>query len=72
MSLPLTANNLLPLVARLDPQERKRLARLIGATAEQDAAVYSSSPIRKDEFSGDEDSLAWDAEGWGEQKSSGR
>ncbi|MGC4064924.1 MAG: hypothetical protein QM784_09835 [Polyangiaceae bacterium] len=64
MSQPLTANDLLPLVARLDPRERERFAQLIGATAERDAAVYAANPIRRDEFFSDEDSLGWDADGW--------
>jgi hypothetical protein len=64
MSQPLTANDLLPLVARLDARERERLAQLIGATSERDAAVYASTPVKRDEFSSDEESLGWDADGW--------
>jgi hypothetical protein len=29
-----------------------------------DEDVYRSSPPRPDEFSGDEEPLAWEAEGW--------
>jgi hypothetical protein len=68
MSQPLTANDLLPLVARLDARERERLAQLIGATAARDAAVYASTPIKRDEFSSDEESLGWDADGWEDVK----
>lgn len=68
MSQPLTANDLLPLVARLDARERERLAQLIGATSERDAAVYASTPVKRDEFSGDEESLGWDADGWEDVK----
>jgi hypothetical protein len=64
MSQPLTANDLLPLVARLAPLERLRLARLIEATAERDAAVYLASPPGQDEFSNGDEPLAWDSEGW--------
>ncbi len=64
MSQPLTANDLLPLVARLAPRERERLMRLIAATAERDASLYATAPPRQDEFTSDEESLAWDAEGW--------
>lgn len=68
MSQPLTANDLLPLVARLDARERERLAQLIGATSERDAAVYASTPIKRDEFTSDEESLGWDADGWEDVK----
>jgi hypothetical protein len=64
MSQPLTANDLLPLVARLAPQERQRLVHLIAATAERDAALYLATPPGKDEFASDEEHLAWDADGW--------
>lgn len=64
MPQPLTADDLLPLVARLDPQERLRLVHLIEAASERDAAAYAKTPPRPDEFSADEDPLAWDAEGW--------
>lgn len=39
----------------------KALARLIAAT---DAGAYKSHPATPAEFSSDEDSLAWDADGW--------
>jgi hypothetical protein len=64
MAQPLTANDLLPLVARLAPGERSRLAHLIEATSERDASVYGTTPPGREEFSNDEDPLAWDAEGW--------
>ena len=61
---PLTANDLLPLVARLAPGERDRLVHLIEATSERDASVYGMTPPGRDEFSSDEEPLAWDSEGW--------
>jgi hypothetical protein len=64
MSQPLTANDLLPLVARLAPEERLRLVHLIEAASERDAAAYAKTPPPPDEFSADDDALAWDAEGW--------
>jgi hypothetical protein len=64
MSQPLTATDLLPLVARLAPQERKRLVRLIEDAGERDAALYLASPVKPGEFASDEDPLAWDADGW--------
>ena len=44
-------------------QDGKPLARLIGAT---DPAIYKSLNPTHAEFSSDEESLAWDAEGWEE------
>jgi prevent-host-death family protein len=44
-------------------QDGKPLARLVGAT---DPAVYKSLPPSQAEFSSDEESLAWDADGWEE------
>gem|GEM_PF-1010495 len=64
MSQPLTANDLLPLVARLAPQERERLVRLMAVAAERDAAVYRDAPPHQGEFSSDDDALGWDADGW--------
>ncbi len=42
-------------------QDGKPLARLVPAA---DAAVYQSLPPARDEFSSDEEPLAWDADGW--------
>jgi prevent-host-death family protein len=42
-------------------QNGKPVARLVPAT---DAPVYRSYPPAGSEFSSDEDSLAWDANGW--------
>ncbi len=44
-------------------QDGKPLARLIGAT---DPAAYKSLPPSNAEFLSDEESLAWDADGWEE------
>lgn len=60
----LTADDILPLVASLTPQERVRLLRLIALPRGADAPVYRSVPPSLDEFSADEEPLAWDAEGW--------
>lgn len=65
MAKPMTADDILPLVAELTPQERARLLRLITAHPGADAAaVYGVVPPRRDEFSADEEPLGWDAEGW--------
>jgi len=64
MARTLTADDLLPLVASLTPRERVRLLRLIALPQGADAQVYRSVPPSRDEFSTDEEPLAWDAEGW--------
>src|SRR6266852_5399864 len=43
-------------------QERVRLLRLIASPQGADAPVYRSVPPSRDEFSADEEPLAWDAE----------
>ena len=64
MPKPLTADDITPLVASLTPQERVRLLRLIGLPQGLDAPAYRSVPPSRDEFSADDEPLAWDAEGW--------
>jgi hypothetical protein len=64
MAKALTADDILPLVASLTPRERVRLLRLIALPQGADAAVYQSVPPSRDEFSADEEPLAWDGEGW--------
>ena len=63
MGDPMTAEELLPLVARLSPQERARFLRLVTASS-NDPQAYQVSPPKPDEFTTDEDPLAWDADGW--------
>jgi hypothetical protein len=60
----LKADDILPLVAALAPEERVRLLRLIASPDAGDDSVYASVPPRRDEFSADDDSLAWEADGW--------
>jgi len=64
MAKTLTADDILPLVASLTPQERVRLLRLIALPQGADAPVYRSVPPSRDEFSSDEEPLGWDADGW--------
>ena len=64
MAKTLTADDILPLVASLTPQERARLLRLMALPQGPDAPVYRSVPPSRDEFSADEEPLAWDADGW--------
>jgi hypothetical protein len=67
MDRPVTSDELLALVAALSPRERARLIRLIAEQAGvEEATVYRTAPPRPDEFSNDEDPLAWEAEGWEE------
>ncbi len=61
----MTADDILPLIAGLTPQERLRLIRLLTEQPSADeATIYRIIPPRPDEFAGDEETLAWDAEGW--------
>ena len=64
MAKSLSADDILPLVASLTPQERESLLRLIALPQGGDAPGYRSVPPLRDEFSADEEPLAWDAEGW--------
>ena len=63
MSQPLTADDILPLVAQLSPAERVRFFRLVRSVG-NDAEAYRAVPPAPNEFSGDEDALGWDADGW--------
>ncbi len=64
----LTADDLWPLVQKLPHDEQVRLAKLALRAAatgpETDAEAYQAAPPAPDEFSSDDDSLAWEAEGW--------
>jgi hypothetical protein len=67
MAEPMTADDILPLVAGLTPKERVRLMRLITEQPDaDDAAVYAAVPPKRDEFSNSEEALAWEADGWEE------
>ena len=68
MSSALTADDLWPLVLKLPHEEQVRLAKLAlrAAAGGVDAESYAASPPGADEFSSDEDALAWDADGWDE------
>jgi hypothetical protein len=64
MAAPLTAEDILPLVERLTPQERVRLLRLLSVQRRADGAAYRAAPPEPNEFGADDEALAWDAEGW--------
>lgn len=63
MGDPITAEDVLPLIAKLSPEERVRLFRL-AKTAATDADIYRAAPTRNGEFDSDNDLLSWDAQGW--------
>ena len=66
---PLKAHDLLPLVQRLSHEEQLRLVKLAlraAASNGNDAAAYGAVPPRDDEFSSDDEPLAWEADGWEE------
>jgi len=66
----LTAEDLWPLVQKLSHDEQVRLAKLALRAAARsggsDADTYRASPPGRDEFSSEEEPLAWEAEGWDE------
>jgi hypothetical protein len=65
MANPVTADDLLPLIAALSVAERVRLLRLLTSRPSSDAAsVYDAQPTGPEEFSADYDPLSWDADGW--------
>ena len=65
MAKPLNADDILPLVACLTPQERLRLLRLISVRpGADDKEAYCALPPTGEEFSSNEEPLAWDSEGW--------
>lgn len=70
MADPLNAADLWPLVAKLPPEEKRRLAllalRAARSPAPDDAAGYDALPPAASEFCDADESLAWDADGWDE------
>jgi hypothetical protein len=64
MPAPLTADDLLPLIAKLSTEERRRLLQLASRQGRTDAEAYAAQPVQPDEFTTGDDALAWDADGW--------
>lgn len=64
MARVLKADDILPLVDSLTLQERVRLIRLVALPQGGDASVYGNVPPSRDEFSADDEPLAWEAKGW--------
>ncbi len=61
----LSAEDIFPLVNCLSSDERLRLLRFISTRpVADDPEIYRALPPRNEEFSSNEDLLAWDAEGW--------
>jgi hypothetical protein len=64
MASQLRADDIVPLIAALTPQERARLLRLIVRPQGDDASLYDAMPAAKEEFSSDEEPLAWEGDEW--------
>ncbi len=62
----LTADDIMPLVASLPDSERIRLLRRIVLPHGTDESAYRVAPPTDDELSGDDEPLAWEADGWEE------
>jgi hypothetical protein len=60
----LTADDIMPLVASLTDSERIRLLRWLASPRGTDASGYTAAPPTSEEFSDEEDPLAWEADGW--------
>jgi hypothetical protein len=61
MARTLTADDILPLVVSLTPQERVCLLRFMALPQSADAPVYQYVSPSRDRFSADEEQLSWDA-----------
>lgn len=62
----LTADDIMPLVASLTDIERQKLLKWIASPNGRDSSVYRAAPPTRDEFAGEEEALAWEAQGWDE------
>ena len=64
-SLPrlLTADGIVPPVASLTDSQRIKLLKRIASLRGKDASAYMTEPPTRDDFSGDEEPLAWEADG---------
>jgi hypothetical protein len=67
MSDPLTASDFWPLILKLPHDERVRLAKLaLRAAATDDSSAEAYAAATPDEFSSDDEPLAWESQGWEE------
>lgn len=65
----LSAVDLWPIAKKLPRDEQVQLAKLLlrGPAAQRtDAEAYAAGPRSEDEFSSDDDALAWEGESWEE------
>lgn len=65
----LSAIDVWPIAKKLPRAEQVQLAKLLLREARgrrTDAEAYAAMPPGEDEFSSDEDALAWEGEGWEE------
>ena len=66
MPRTLTADDIIPLVASLPDAERTKLLKWIALPHGTDDFTYIAASPARDEFSGDEEPIAWEADGWDE------
>jgi hypothetical protein len=66
MPRSLTADDIMPLVASLADSERINLIRWIASHHGAGGSAYKVAPPTDDEFSGDDEPLAWEADRWEE------
>jgi len=66
MARLLTADDIMPLIASLPDSERIRLIRWIESPNSKDSSGYNVAPPTEEEFSGEDESLAWEGNGWEE------
>ncbi len=67
MTQRMTAQELWPLIEKLPAEEQLYLAKLAlraAALGRPAAAAYRAQPPAENEFSTDDEPLAWEAEGW--------
>lgn len=62
----LTADDIMPLAASLPDSERIKLLRWIASPHSGDGQAYRAAPPIEKEFSGEDEPLAWEADGWEE------
>ena len=62
----LSAEEMIPLVASMADGERVRLLQWVAPAQGADEPAYRAVPAALDEFSGGDEPLSWDADGWDE------
>ena len=64
MPEPLTAEDLLPLIAKLSSEERRRLIQLMIRQGSTSAEVHTTGDLTSDKRTIADDPLGWEADGW--------